>query len=121
MNTADESTATQIIRANGSGIGIKRTANGSYSNLISLNGGGNVKISDRFANQGEMNGSFLKYGEINDGNGSYWNLDTGDVHFEGLQLGTIYPDDVYIYYNGEQQSLAGLIAWLDQRISNLGG
>jgi len=121
MNTADESTATQIIRANGSGIGIKRTANGSYSNLISLNGGGNVKISDRFANQGEMNASFLKYGEINDGNGSYWNLDTGDVHFEGLQLGTIYPDDVYIHYNGEQQSLANLIAWLDQRITNLGG
>lgn len=121
MNNANESQATQIIRADGSGIGVKRTASGGYSNLITLNGGGNVTISDQFATQGNMNGSFLKRGTISDGNGSYWNLDNGDVHFEGLEMGTIYTDDTYIYYNSESRSVAGLIAWLDGRITNLGG
>lgn len=114
MNSDDEESATKVIKAGGSGLGISTDGTeGEYSYMLDFDDPDGVKFSDEFAASGSTNASFLDRGAIDDGTSS-WNVETGAIDltgtFRGSFIGTVGGVDV-----GNQLSyLAGQIEYIKQ-------
>ncbi|MBQ6445377.1 MAG: phage tail protein [Clostridia bacterium] len=76
MNTADQSTATSVIRINMNGIGFSSTGiNGPFTNAWTIDG---HFVAD-FIDTGTLTGSIIKAGILRDEAGvNYWNMETGE-------------------------------------------
>lgn len=76
MNTADQSTATSVIRINMNGIGFSSTGiNGPFTNAWTIDG---HFVAD-FIDTGTLTGSIIKAGILLDEAGvNYWNMETGE-------------------------------------------
>ena len=83
MDTADESTATNIIRLNQNGIGFSNDGGSTYTSAWTIDGN---FVAD-FITTGTLNADLMTAGRIEDSSGvNYWDLDTGDFQ---TQQGTI--------------------------------
>lgn len=83
MDTADESTATNIIRLNQNGIGFSNDGGSTYTSAWTIDGN---FVAD-FITTGNLDADLLTVGRIQDSSGvNYWDLDTGDFQ---TQRGTI--------------------------------
>ena len=76
MNTADQSTATSVIRINMNGIGFSSTGiNGPFRSAWTIDG---HFVAD-FIDTGTLTGSIIKAGILRDEAGiNYWNMETGE-------------------------------------------
>lgn len=76
MNTADQSTATSVIRINMNGIGFSSTGiNGPFRSAWTIDG---HFVAD-FIDSGTLTGSIIKAGILRDEAGvNYWNMETGE-------------------------------------------
>ena len=85
MNTDNVNTATRAIKLDGNGIGISRNgAQGDYAYMVNL-AYGNCFFTDRWANDGDTNASFLKRGVVRAGN-SYMNIENGQSYMDLVGL-----------------------------------
>ena len=74
MDSADESTAVNIIRLNQNGLGFSTDGGSTYSNAWTIDG----NLNASFITTGILNAARLTAGIIQDASGeNYWNLDTG--------------------------------------------
>lgn len=115
MNTDNVSTATRAIKMDGNGIGISRNgAQGDYAYMVNL-AYGNCFFTDRWADDGNTNASFLKRGVVRAGN-SYMNIENGQSYMDLTGL-VVNGRDVL----GAIDSLSGKIQALNRAIDSLSG
>jgi len=108
MNTDNINTATRAVGLDGNGIGISRTgARGEYIYMVNL-AYGNCFFTDRWADDGNTNASFLKRGILRAGN-SYMNFENGQS----------YMDLIGLVVNG--RNITGELDSLSNQISGLSG
>ena len=143
MDSADESTAVNIIRLNQNGLGFSTDGGSTYANAWTIDG----NLNATFITTGVLNANLLTAGMIQDANGdNYWNLDTGQfvtkqgtiadftiasnkLHSGTVGVGTDGSELTntglrYSYYNTSQQrtTLGGLNGqFLYFKIANSGG
>ena len=77
MDTADTSTAVNVIRINAAGIGFSTTGyNGPFTTAWTIDGS---FVAD-FITSGTLNANLIKAGILTGANGlSYWNMETGEL------------------------------------------
>lgn len=81
MNKDSVDAATKAIKFDEYGIGVSRNgAEGNYSYMVNMSGGG-IFFSDKFAQDGNTNASFLKRGKISSGD-NWWDIDDDEASFK---------------------------------------
>ena len=117
MNTDNVSTATRAIKLDGTGIGISRNgAQGDYAYMVNL-AYGNCFFTDRWADDGNTNASFLKRGVVRAGN-SYMNLENGQSYMDLTGL-VVNGRDVLEAIDGLSGSTSSAVQALNNAITNL--
>ena len=117
MNTDNMGTATRAIKLDGTGIGISRNgAQGDYAYMVNL-AYGNCFFTDRWADDGNTNASFLKRGVVRAGN-SYMNLENGQSYMDLTGL-VVNGRDVLGAIDGLSGSTSSAVQALNNAIGNL--
>lgn len=117
MNTDSMGTATRAIKLDGNGIGISRNgAQGEYAYMVNLNYG-NCFFTDRWADDGDTNASFLKRGVVRAGN-SYMNINNGQSYMDLTGL-VVNGRDVLGAIDGLSGSTSSAVQALNNAITNL--
>ena len=117
MNTDSVNTATRAIKLDGNGIGISRNgANGEYAYMVNL-AYGNCFFTDRWADDGNTNASFLKRGKLQAGN-SYMNLENGKSYMDLVGL-VVNGRDVLGAIDSLSGNTSAAVQALNNAITNL--
>ena len=117
MNTDNVNTATRAIKLDGNGIGISRNgAQGDYAYMVNL-AYGNCFFTDRWADDGNTNASFLKRGKIQAGN-SYMNLENGESYMDLVGL-VVNGRDVINAIDSLSGNTSAAVQALNNAITNL--
>lgn len=83
MDSADESTAVNIIRLNQNGLGFSTDGGATYANAWTIDG----NLNASFITTGILNAARIQAGLLQDASGkNYWNLDTGQFFTQQGQI-----------------------------------
>lgn len=117
MNTDNVNTATRAIKLDGTGIGISRNgAQGDFVYMVNL-AYGNCFFTDRWADDGNTNASFLKRGVVRAGD-SYMNIENGQSYMDLVGL-KVNGRDVLGAIDSLSGSTSSAVQALNNAITNL--
>ena len=117
MNADSVDAATRAIKLDGNGIGVgKSGAKGGYEYMVNL-AYGNCFFTDRWAEEGDTNASFLKRGKLQAGN-SYMNLENGESYMDLVGL-VVNGRDVINAIDSLSGNTSAAVQALNNAITNL--
>jgi len=117
MNADSVDSATRAIKLDGNGVGVSKSgAKGGYEYMVNL-AYGNCFFTDRWAEEGDTNASFLKRGVLRAGN-SYMNIENGQSYMDLTGL-VVNGRDVLDAIDGLSGSTSSAVQALNNAITNL--